>query len=143
MLKEILNSDKFSEISTNNIKNTISLLLEKKIYFGIVANLQDINFNPDLPKDIRENLSNFSLFSLAGYTFESSFIKDDRLFFEAGFGENNFGSLVSIPFYSILQIIVEENIIAINLVATHKKEIKKKKDSFEVFKNNPKNKKFL
>lgn len=144
MFKELLKNGDFLELSSNNIKNILEFLLENRVHFGIVANLKEIEFNPILPKHIVDKLSIFSLFSLSGYTFESAFLDKNELSFEAGFGEENFGSHLKVPYNSILQVIVEENIIAINLTATIQKESKnKKKNSFEVFKSNPKNKKFL
>ena len=63
--------------------------------------------------------------------------------FEAGFGNENFGSVVKIPLYAIFQIVIDESILYINSVATVEKFNKDlKKNSFNIFKNNPNNKKF-
>jgi hypothetical protein len=63
--------------------------------------------------------------------------------FEAGFGNENFGSVVKIPLHAIFQIIVDESILYLNSVATVEKFNQiKKRSSFDVFKNNPNNKKF-
>jgi hypothetical protein len=71
--------------------------------------------------------------------------------FEAGFGSENFGSVVSIPLLSIVQIIVDETPLLINL-ASYKKEIKSIKkevdsggieNSMSSFLSNPENSKFL
>ncbi|RXJ95343.1 hypothetical protein CRU94_06330 [Arcobacter sp. AHV-9/2010] len=143
MIKNILKNQKYIDISSKNIKESIEFLLEEKIYFGIVANIKNISFNPKLPEDVLKNLNEYSLFSLAGYTFESAYTNESELFFEAGFGQDNFGSLLKVPFQSIFQIIVDENILVLNLCATIEKENKEpKKNSFDVFKNNPKNRRF-
>ena len=61
----------------------------------------------------------------------------------AGFGNENFGSVVKIPLFAIFQIVVEESILYLNSVATVEKFNKiTKRSSFDVFKNNPNNKKF-
>ena len=70
-------------------------------------------------------------------------IDDDFLSFEAGFGSENFGSVVKIPLHAIFQIIVDESILYLNSVATVDKfNTDLKKNSFDVFKKNPNNKKF-
>ena len=91
-----------------------------------------------------------TLFFLAGYTFETAHIQEDYLIFEAGFGAENFGSLVRVPLISIMQIIVDETPLMINL-ATHKLEVKPSessnpkgvKDSMASFLSNPENSKFV
>jgi hypothetical protein len=93
--------------------------------------------------DLKDNLSKFSLFTLAGYTFQSAYIKEESLFFEAGFGKDNFGSLVQIPFSSIFQIIKNDNIVFINISATLENINQNPKNkSMNIFKNNPNNSKF-
>ena len=90
-----------------------------------------------------ENLSKFSLFTLTGYTFQSAHIKEECLYFEAGFGKDNFGSLVQIPFSSIFQIIKNDNIVFINISATLENINQNPKNkSMNIFKNNPNNSKF-
>jgi hypothetical protein len=85
----------------------------------------------------------FSLFILSNYTYTTVEIDDDYLTFEAGFGNENFGSVVKIPLFAIFQIVVEESILYLNSVATVEKFNKiTKRSSFDVFKNNPNNKKF-
>ena len=72
MLKNILKNQKYIDISSKNVKESIEFLLEEQIHFGIVANIKNISFDPKLPEDISKNLNEYSLFSLAGYTFESA-----------------------------------------------------------------------
>ena len=65
------------------------------------------------------------------------------MFFEAGFGKDNFGSLVQIPFSSIFQIIKNDNIVFINISATLENiNQNPKNNSMNIFKNNPNNSKF-
>lgn len=141
MLKTIIENRDFMELSKKHVKDTIDFLIDKKVEFSVVANIKAMEFEPDLPNDIKKNLNSFSLFSLAGYTLQTTFVNDDFLCFEAGFGKDNFGSFVKLPLFSIFQIILDDNIININISATvdsfHKNL---KKNSFNVFKNNPNNK---
>jgi hypothetical protein len=72
------------------------------------------------------------------------------LVFEAGFGAENFGSVVTVPLLSILQVIVDETPLLINL-ASYKKETKVTKtadeggveNSMASFLSNPENSKFI
>ena len=73
------------------------------------------------------------------------------LIFEAGFGSDNFGSVVSVPLLSIMQIIIDETPVFINL-SVYKDEVQEQsregddkgvKNSMASFLNNPENSKFL
>jgi hypothetical protein len=86
---------------------------------------------------------------LSGFTFESAQLNEDQFSFEAGFGSENFGSMVSLPLLAIKQIFVGDNPIVINLAnpvieSREKKEgSASKKSSMEALLNNPENKKLL
>jgi hypothetical protein len=118
--------------------------------FGILCKIEDAQFEPSLPDDIVSEFRPLTLFFLAGYTFETAHIQDNHLIFEAGFGSDNFGSLVSVPLVSIMQIIVDETPVMINL-ATRKPEPKQKKvsnqkgveNSMASFLSNPENSRFV
>ena len=143
MIQNITENIEFQELIQNHCKEQIDFFISKGIDFSVIANISNITFNPDLPNDLKDNLSKFSLFTLAGYTFQSAHIKDESLYFEAGFGKDNFGSLVEIPFNSIFQIIKNDNIIFINISATLENSNKNPKNkSMNAFKKNPKNSKF-
>jgi len=144
LLKSIIEDYNFKDLAQKHTKEIIQYIVAKNVEFSIVANIKSISFEPELPTNIKEKLHQFSLFTLAGYTFTTIKIDDDFLFFEAGFGKDNFGSIVKIPLYSILQIIIDENIVHVNLSATIEKFNQKdlKETSLNLFKNNPNNKKF-
>jgi hypothetical protein len=117
--------------------------LEKNQEFSITANIEPITFTPELPTVIKSHMNKFSLFILSNYTYTTIQIDDEYMSFEAGFGNENFGSVVKLPLYAIFQIIVDESILYLNSVATVEKfNHIKKRSSFDVFKNNPNNKKF-
>jgi len=68
--------------------------------------------------------------------------------FEAGFGSDNFGSLVSLPVEAILQIIIEEIPVFINLSTPPKNVAKAPKEnglrrSMEALMSNPNNQKLI
>lgn len=150
MLENIIEDSKFGALMKNNIENMIHLFFDKEQHFGILCQIENVSFEPSLPEDINSEFRPLTLFFLAGYTFETAQIVDDALIFEAGFGSDNIGSIVSVPLLSILQIIVDETPLLINLATYSKKvEVKKElddsgvKSSMASFLSNPENSKFI
>lgn len=151
MLENVIEDIEFARLMQKNIQDLIIHFFEKEQNFGILCKIEDVSFEPVLPADINKEFRSLTLFFLAGYTFETARIEDDLLIFEAGFGSENFGSLVSVPFLSIMQIIIDETPVLINL-ATYKEEITQKelntdsngvKNSMASFLSNPENSKFI
>ena len=143
MVKDIIENNEYKSLVEKQIKETILFLLEKNQEFSITANIEPITFTPELPKVIKDQMHKFSLFILSNYTYTTIQINDEYMTFEAGFGNENFGSVVKIPLYAIFQIVFDESILYINSVATVEKFNKDlKKNSFNIFKNNPTTKQF-
>lgn len=143
MIKDIIENEDYKILVEKQIKETILFLLDKNQEFSITANIEPITFNPELPAVIRNQMHKFSLFTLSNYTYTTIQVDDEFLSFEAGFGNENFGSVVKVPLYAIFQIIINESILYLNSIATVDKFNKNlKKNSMDVFKNNPNNKKF-
>lgn len=143
MIKDIIENNEYKSLVEKQIKENILFLLEKKEEFSITANILPISFTPELPKVIKDQMNKFSLFVLSNYTYSTVQIDNNYISFEAGFGNENFGSVVKIPLCAIFQIIIDESILYINSVATVEKfNSDLKKNSFNIFKNNPNNKKF-
>ena len=143
MVKDIIENNEYKSLVEKQIKENVLFLLEKQQEFSITANIQPISFTPELPKVIKDQMHKFSLFTLSNYTYTTVQIDDNYISFEAGFGNENFGSVVKIPLYAIFQIIIDESILYINSVATVEKfNSDLKKNSFNIFKSNPNNKKF-
>jgi len=133
-----------------NIQELIIYLFNKDQNFGILCKIEEAIFEPSLPEDIESEFRSLTLFFLAGYTFETARIENGVLVFEAGFGSDNFGSIVSIPLLSIMQIIVDETPIMINLCTYQEEESQTKEfttngveNSMASFLSNPENSKFL
>jgi len=150
MLDNIIQDKDFAIVMQKNIQNLIIHFFEKEQNFGILCKIETVSFNPVLPKEIESNFREMTLFFLAGYTFETAYIENGYLMFEAGFGSDNFGSLVSVPLYSIIQVIVDETPVLINLAtaSVEKEELKKEdtagvENSMASFLSNPENSKFL
>ncbi len=156
LLENIIKDSDFALMMQKHLEDMIILFFEKEQNFGILCKIEDVSFEPELPQNINEEFRSLTLFFLAGYTFETARIVDDSLVFEAGFGSENFGSLVTVPMLSIMQVIVDETPVLINL-ATYKqitetttdknidKEIDKNgvQNSMSSFLSNPENSKFI
>ena len=150
MLDSVINNSDFTQLMQKHMQELITHFFHQEQNFGILCNIEDVNFEPSLPQDIEMEFRPLTLFFLAGYTFETAHIQDNNLIFEAGFGADNFGSLVSVPLLSIMQLIVDETPVLINL-ATHR-EVKKVteksnpegvENSMASFLSNPENSKFV
>ena len=118
----ILKDSVFCDLMKNHAKECLEYLLEKNRGFNIVVNLKNVKFNPELPKEISDNFSNLIMFELDNYTLESAFLEDDFLIFEAGFGNENFASTLSVPLSDIIQINLKNQPIFINLSIQERKE---------------------
>jgi len=142
MAQRILGDSEFSHLMKMHIAEILELLMQRGQFFSILTNVANIAFDPPLPAEITSNFKPITLFVVAEYTFESSSIDDDFLYFEAGFGQQNVGSVVTVPLNSIVQILIEETPIFINLameLVSEKKEENIKK-STNIFLSNPENK---
>lgn len=118
MILDVIGSSDYHKIVSGQVKEIISFLTKESVEFGITSNVQAVGFSPDLPSVIKSKLSPFPMFMLANYSFESLKLYDDYLEFEAGFGKENFGSVVNIPYLAIFQIVLDESILYLNPIAT-------------------------
>ena len=142
MAQRILGDSDFSRMMKLHIAEILELLMQRGQFFSILTNISNITFDPALPSEITSHFKPITLFVIAEYTFESSSIDDENLYFEAGFGQENIGSVVTIPLNAIVQILIEETPIFINLAmetVPEKKEESVKK-STNIFLSNPANK---
>ncbi len=142
MKKDIFQKQAYQNIVTACLGETIEFLLENNKEFALACSTEFIKFDPALPKKIQDYFGETLLFVLAGYTFDSVQIEKNELSFEAGFGEENFGSLVTLPLLAIKQIFVDDYPIAIN-VSRPLKALNTNSGSLEPFLSNPENKKLL
>jgi len=148
MESAIFQTPAYRELITSHLEETIRFLFEKNQEFALACQTKYLHFEPELPKEISENFGESVLFILTGYTFETAQLSDGHFSFEAGFGEENFGSLVTLPLLAIKQIFVGEFPIAINISEPEDtKRIESEEEgsnkSMEALLNNPENKKLL
>ena len=137
-----LQKPQFQDIMQEHIFNTIEFLFDINQEFGVACEIDFVQFDPPLPKDIENTLPTITLFMLANYSFESASLTEEFLQFEAGFGTNNFGSFVQIPLLAIKQMFVNEYPILIN-VTSPKDEKDEEVDSMSALLNNPENARLL
>jgi len=148
MSLENLESPKFKKLMKEHILETIEYLFDENQEFGVACEVSTVQFTPELPTQIIESLPEVTLFMLANYSFESASVDFNTLSFEAGFGAENFGALVTIPLLSIKQIFVAEYPILINISSSHEGEEKEEQKSVEIdsmsaLLSNPENAKLL
>ncbi|MDD5051728.1 MAG: hypothetical protein PHO27_03215 [Sulfuricurvum sp.] len=133
-----------------HVRDMLIYLFENDQNFGILCKIEHVSFDPQLPQHLSDEFRAMTLFFLAGYTFESARIDNDILIFEAGFGQENIGSFVSVPLLSIVQIIIDDTPAFVNLAIPkeqHKIEKIEKNEgvqnSMSALLANPENQKFL
>ena len=143
MNKNFTNKEDYKDILKSHIIDVISLLLDTNQQFQVVSEVDNIEFTPPLPNDIMESFNDMVMFVIGGYTFETTSIDNDFIYFEAGFGADNFGSKLKIPLLALKQIMVDEYPIVINSSDYKEKESKPMKSSMEALMSNPKNRKLL
>lgn len=150
MLIDILNDDTFASMMQRHIEELLLYLFQNDQTFGILCKIEYLTFEPELPPHISGEFRPMTLFYLAGYTYDSARIDGEYLIFEAGFGEENLGSFVTVPLLSILQIIIDETPVFMNH-AIYKEASEPKaqldeggvENSMAALLSNPENKKFL
>ena len=108
-MHQILFHPHFKLIVDTYAKDTLMFLVQEGINFNLLCDIKRTNFSPLLPENISSTFNDITLFVLAGYTFESIELRNEHITFEAGFGNENIGSLVSIPYSGIVQILLHDN----------------------------------
>ena len=144
---DLWHDEEYKKLMRRHIKEMLSLLLQKGIYFAIVCDKEAIIFEPELPESITSGFGKSLLFALSNYTFSTAAVDNDAFSFEAGFGAQNIGAHVSMPLLAIKQIIVEEMPILLNLstspTSTRINQKEGNSRSMEALLKNPKNQKLL
>ena len=145
MTINLFQTPEYKKLMQEHIFKTIEYLFQKNQEFAVACEIKHISFSPELPQSIQDSFEETVLFILSGYTFESANIDKDYFSFEAGFGDENFGSTVTIPLLCIKQVFVSDHPIVFNLskYEGEKKENATNKSSMEALLNNPENKKLL
>ena len=141
-LEEFFQSKEYKELSKKNIHDTLELLLKRGMEFSIISYTNIIDFNPAIPNEIIE-FDEIAMFIIAGYSFESSTLNKDTFSFEAGFGVENYGSILSIPLEAIVQIAIGEELLLINHYEPKEVIPEEVNNSIDILLNNPENLKLI
>ena len=139
---EVFQSQEYKELSKENLFKTISFLIKNGLEFSIICYTKPINFNPAIPEDVIK-FDEIVLFNIMAYSFESCTVDKDNFSFEAGFGAENFGSILTMPLEAIIQINIGEDTLAINYYEPKVQEKKEKNNSMDILLNNPENLKLI
>lgn len=143
MTINLFQTPEYRSLMQDHIEKTIGYLFSKDQEFAIACEVKYVNFEPELPSDIKNTFNDTVLFILSGYTFETAKLEEEVFYFEAGFGDDNFGSTVAVPLLAIKQLIVGDHPIVLNLAQPAEKKETSSKNSMEALLNNPENKKLL
>lgn len=143
MTINLFQTPEYRKLIQEHIENTIEYLFSKNQEFALACEVKHINFNPPLPEEILQGFNETVLFVLSGYTYETAKLDDGFFSFEAGFGKENFGSLVTIPMLAIKQVFVGDHPILFNLANPAEKPKQSEKSSMEALLKNPENLKLL
>ena len=141
-LEDFFQSDDYKELSKNNIYATLELLLKRGIEFSIISYTKAIDFNPPIPKEIIQ-FDEIAMFIIAGYSYESSTLDKSSFSFEAGFGVENYGSILNIPLEAIVQIAIGEELLLINHYEPKENIVEPETSSMDILLNNPENLKLI
>ena len=149
MIIDIVEDTNYKDMVEGQIFELCEYLINNDAEFSITANIKGAKFNPEIPESISNAFPPFTMFSLMNYTFESIELTPTHISFEAGFGAENFGSVVTIPLFAIFQVVIDESILFLNPTATVEKFFKiddtidQQERSMNAFKMNKKNKDLL
>lgn len=150
MLFDIIKNPTFARLMETHARELLIHLFENNQSFGILCKIEHLTFDPPLPVNISSEFRAMTLFFLAGYTFESARLENNILYFEAGFGQENIGSMVTVPLLSIVQIIIDDTPAFVNLALPPEKSLSVNieknegvKNSMSSFLSNPENQKFI
>jgi hypothetical protein len=150
MLFDIIKNPSFAKLMENHVRDMLIYLFECDQNFGILCKIEHLTFDPPLPTEISREFRAMTLFFLAGYTFESARLENNMLYFEAGFGHENIGSLVSVPLLSIVQVIIDDTPAFVNLAIPREQSVNISiekneglQNSMSSFLSNPENQKFI
>jgi len=139
----LFQTPEYRTLMEEHIEKTISYLFSKDQEFALACEVKYVQFEPELPSNIKESFNETVLFIISGYAYESASLEGGYFSFEAGFGSENFGSVVTMPLLAIKQVFVGDNPIVFNLSNPLAKKKGSTQTSMEALLKNPENKKLL
>lgn len=151
---------KLIEINEINVKNYIEYLINEQDGFLLFCtNIEQVKFEPELPKNLTKILDQDPVvsFAIQNYTLETAQIdvKNKNISFEAAFGMDDYVSYVTIPFNIVYRIATQISNEKVNVVIFENSilfnkryqsivnDIKQENNSLQMFLSNPENSKFF
>ncbi|OPX27186.1 MAG: hypothetical protein B1H07_02200 [Campylobacteraceae bacterium 4484_166] len=135
-------NDKLQLLQARQIREILNLMLDITKELSIYVKRDLIEFKPQLPKSLMAKFDTILLLELRNWTIQSAILDRIDFSFEAGFGKENIGSVLTIPYEAVYQILVNKDIIYINQTSLYLLK-DEKIDSYEMFKNNPLNSRLI
>lgn len=141
MKESLLENRDFALLLNEHARQILLLLFAQNREFEVLANMSMTSFEPELPKSLKPG-GEMALFALGGYTLSSAHIKDNALCFHAGFGQNDFESMVKIELGAIIRLSIEKDVLFVNfsIYDESKDQQTQVEKSKNIFKSNPDNK---
>lgn len=136
MFEEFYENKDLNLLLCKHASDIITFLRASRIQFDLLVKMKEVSFMPKLPEKLRLK-EEIALFALGGYTLDSIEFSKDKLQFHAGFGADDFPSMVSVPLKDIIRITVGKTVVFINFTTAGEDEVEK---STNIFKSNPNNK---
>jgi hypothetical protein len=143
MKVNLLQHADYKTLMEKHIEEMLALLFRHDTEFAVACELKYVTFDPPLPESILKHFNETVLFIISNYTFETATAENGTFTFEAGFGEENFGSVVSMPYLAVKQIFVGETPLLLNYASPIETKKMTPKNSMEALLNNPENQKLL
>jgi len=131
IIKNVIENNNYKKMIESQVFDICNYLINSNNEFSITANIEAMESEPEIPDAIFESFAHFTMFSLVNYTFQSIELTSTHISFEAGFGSENFGSVVKLPLFTIFQIVIEESILYLNPIATIDKFVDELDDKIE------------
>ena len=100
-MRRLLFQPQFKSVMNAHTRDILQFLIQNSVNFNILCDMKRASFSPQLPEHITSTFNEITLFVLAGYTFESIELHESCMSFEAGFGNENIGSIVSVEYEGI------------------------------------------
>ena len=143
MKVNLFQTPEYKALMQKHLAAVIAFLFRNDQEFAVACELKHVTFDPPLPEEILGAFNDTVLFIISNYTFETAQLEDDTFSFEAGFGEENFGAVVSMPLLAIKQVFVGETPLVLNYASPALPKKNAPKNSMEALLNNPENQKLL
>ncbi len=139
---KILKNPKLVNLQQFQTKEMLKLLYEITDNIDLIVISWFVVYEPELKQSILDKYKQKIKFILTNYTFNSIKFQENHFSFEAGFGAENIGHIVKVPYKAVIQITNNNYIVYINSTSVFLEKTTKI-SSKEIFRQNITNNKFF